>query len=106
MATLCAPKNLAKKSKDTRFFARISTADKELIEEAATIMGQSVASFVLSQARDAANEVLEKQSVIKLNHDESRRLMEALLAPTPPPSPRMRCALNRYRKSVVSNVNF
>ncbi len=105
MATLSATRNSGVKGKDTRFFARISTLDRHLIEEAAAVTGQSVTSFVVSQARKAASEVLEHRNIIQLNKEESRRLMGALLSPAQTPTARMRRALSRYRKTVISDVN-
>ena len=93
------------KVKDTRLFARVSTADKRLIEKAAALSGQSVGAFVLAQARSAATELVEEHSVIKLNREESRRLVKALLAPPRPPTEAMKRALKLYRETVISDAN-
>lgn len=97
-------KSLRKNSKDTRIFARISSADKNLIEEAAGILGQSTTAFVISEAKKAAAQLVEAQQVIRLNRVESRHLIENLLAPKKP-NPRMKRALKLYRKTVASDVN-
>ena len=91
--------------KDTRFFARVSSADKRLIEKAAALNGQSVGAFVVAQARNAASQLLEEHSVIKLNRAESRRLVKALLAPPRPPTEAMKRGLKLYREMVISDVN-
>jgi uncharacterized protein (DUF1778 family) len=91
--------------KDTRFFARISTVDKRLIEEAAGILGQSAATFVITEARKAATQVVGATPVIRLNRAETRRLMESLLAPVARPHARMKRALKLYRATVASDVN-
>lgn len=93
------------KVKDTRLFARVSTADKRLIEKAAALSGQSVGAFVLAQARSAATELIEEHSVIKLNREESRRLVEALLEPPKPPTKAFLKAMKEYRETVISDVN-
>jgi uncharacterized protein (DUF1778 family) len=93
------------KAKDTRLFARVSSADKRLIEKAAALNGQSVGAFVVAQARSAASELVEEQAIIKLNREESRRLMKALLAPPRKPTEAMRRALKLYRETVISDVN-
>jgi uncharacterized protein (DUF1778 family) len=91
--------------KDTRFFARVSSVDKRLIEKAAALNGQSVGAFVVAQARSAASQLLAEHSVIKLNREESRRLVKALLAPPRPPTEAMKRALKLYRETVISDVN-
>ncbi len=93
------------KGKDTRFFARISRADKTLIEEAASLSGQSTATFVVSTAREAAERVLHKRGGIRLNLEESRRLVAALLAPPKPPTKAFLKGLKLYRESVISDAN-
>ena len=51
MATLTKPNRTAKGG---RLVARVSGADKAIIAKAAALAGQSVGSFVVSQARKAA----------------------------------------------------
>lgn len=91
--------------KDTRFFARVSSGDKRLLEKAAAVTGQSVGAFVIAQAREAATRVVEEGNVIRLNKEESRRLVKALLAPPKPPTKAFLKSLKEYRESVISDVN-
>ena len=42
---------------------------------------------------------------IRLNVEESRRLMDALLAPPHPATASMKRALKQYKKSVISDVD-
>ena len=91
--------------KDTRFFARVSSGDKRLIEKAAAVTGQSVGAFVIAQAREAATRLVDDHYVIRLTKVESRRLVKALLAPPHPPTPARKKAMERYRQSVISDVN-
>jgi uncharacterized protein (DUF1778 family) len=93
------------KGKDTRFFARISTADKLLFKKAAVMTGQSTATFVITQAREAAILLVESPRVIRLDAAESRRLMDALTAPPKSPTPAFKKALKAYRETVISEVN-
>ena len=92
-------------SKNARFFARISAADKRLIEEAASLSGQSAATFVVSAARRAAEDLVGERRGIRLDAEESRRLVGALLAPPKPPTKKFLKGLEIYRESVVSDVN-
>jgi len=91
--------------KTERLVARVSPEDKAIIAQAAAIAGQSVGSFILSEARKAAVQTLETRQRIVLNARQSRRLVDALLAPPRPPAERMKRAQTLYRKTVVSDVN-
>lgn len=105
MGSAAAPLKAKQAGKDKRFFARVSSGDKQLLEEAAALTGQSVGAFVIAQARTAASGLLEEHSIIRLSVEESRRLMKALLAPPTRPTAAMKRALKLYRETVISDVN-
>jgi uncharacterized protein (DUF1778 family) len=105
MPSATASRKAKRTGKDTRFFARVSSGDKRLLEKAAAVTGQSVGAFVIAQAREAAMHLVDEHKVIRLNKEESRRLVKALLAPPRPPTAAMKRALKLYRKSVISDVN-
>ncbi|MCU0749061.1 MAG: DUF1778 domain-containing protein, partial [Akkermansiaceae bacterium] len=50
-----------------RLVARITPEDKSLLNRAAALEGSSVASFVVSHLRDAAQEVIRRHDSIQLN---------------------------------------
>ena len=102
MATLTKPH---RSPKGERLVARISPDDKTIIARAAALIGQSVASFVLTQARQAALDTLETHERIVLNAAQSRRFVEALLAPPRPPSPALVAAARAYRATVKSDLD-
>jgi uncharacterized protein (DUF1778 family) len=91
--------------KRERLVARVSAEDKAIISQAAAIAGQSVGSFILSEARKAAVQTLETRQRILLNTEQSRRLVEALLAPPRPPTRRMLAAMRAYRATVKSDLD-
>ncbi len=91
--------------KGERLVARISPDDKALIARAAALTRQSVGSFVLAQARKAALDTLEERERIVLNAAQSRRFVEALLAPPRPPSPALLEAARAYRAAVKSDLD-
>ena len=91
--------------KRERLVARVSAEDKTIITQAAAIAGQSVGSFILSEARKAAVQTLETRQRILLNAEQSRRLVEALLAPPRPPTPRMIAAMRAYKATVKSDLD-
>ena len=88
----------------TRLVARISHADKEVIARAAALKGESLGNFVVAQAREAATKLVEEQNVIRLNAEETRRLLDALLHP-PAPNAALRKAVKRYRETIISDMN-
>ena len=94
----------AAEQKAERFVARVTRADKRIFREAAALEGRSMATFVIAHAREAAEEIVGRQRVIRLNAEDSRRFVEALLAPSRPPTARMKRAMRLYRQTVVSNV--
>jgi len=102
MATRTKPH---KAPKGERLVARISPDDKTIIARAAALTGQSVGSFVLAQARKAALETLEARERIALTAAQSRRFVEALLAPVRPPSPALLEAARAYRTTVKSDLD-
>ncbi len=91
-------------TKSSRLVARISRVDKDVITRAAALKGESVASFVLSQAREAATRLLQEQNEVRLNQEETRRLLDALLTP-PEPTEALRQAIKRHRETVISDTN-
>ena len=84
-----------------RLVARVTPEDKALLERAAGLEGCSVAVFVLSHVRAAAEEVVQRHDTIRLNQMESRRFVSALLAPVKQPNKRVRSALALHRKTVT-----
>ena len=105
MSRTASKKNPPLRAKEDRLVARVSRADKELIERGAMVAGISVANFVISHARSAAEVLIREDGVIRLTAEDSRQLMDVLLAPPTPPTAAAKKALLRYRQSVLSDVN-
>ncbi len=87
--------------RSSRLVARVTSDDKALLERAAALEGCSVAVFVVSHVRAAAEEIVRRHDTVRLNQAESRRFVEAVLAPVKPPTKRMRTALDLHRKTVT-----
>jgi uncharacterized protein (DUF1778 family) len=105
MSRAASPTNQPTRTKEDRLVARITRADKELIERGAAVAGQSVANFVIAHARQAAETLIREEGIIRLTAEESRRLVDALLAPGQAPTAAMKKSLKRYREAVISEVN-
>jgi uncharacterized protein (DUF1778 family) len=89
------------KRKSGRLVARLTPEEKALLERAAGLEGCSVGRFVVSHSRAAAEKVIRERVTIRLNAEESRRFVQALLAPPRSPTRRFKSALALYRKSVI-----
>ena len=85
--------------------ARVTRADKRIFQEAAALEGRSMATFVVAHARQAAEEIIARRKIIRLDAQDSRRFVEALLSPPRPPTARLKRALKLYSQTVVSDVN-
>jgi uncharacterized protein (DUF1778 family) len=91
--------------KRERLVARVTADDKAVIARAAALAGQSVGSFIVTEARKAALQTIESRERIILNAEQSRRFVEALLAPPRPPTKRMIEAMRAYKATVKSDLD-
>lgn len=87
--------------KSARLETRVSPEQKELIERAAAYSGRSVSDFVVAHIEVAAKRVVEEYERLKLDKQQSRTLVEALLAPKRPNS-KLHAAVQEYRQRVES----
>jgi uncharacterized protein (DUF1778 family) len=90
-----------KPKRSDRLVARITPDDKALLERAAALEGASLATFVISHVRTAAQDVIRQHDVIRLNEAESARFMRALVAPPGKASQRFAKAAALYRATVT-----
>jgi len=77
--------------------ARLLPEQKKRIEQAASIRGQSISDFIVQNADEAAIRTIEAHSCWVLEDRDRDVFIEALLNP-PPPSERMKAAVQRYRQ--------
>ena len=99
LATLVHPR---KPRKGERLVARVSPEDKAIIAKAAAFSGQSAGSFMVVNARKAAEETLDARERIVLSAAESRRFVAALLARLRAPAARMKRAMELHRRTVTA----
>jgi uncharacterized protein (DUF1778 family) len=86
----------AARRKSTRLEARITDAQKALLQEAAEVRGQTLTEFVVRASEEAATRVLERAGVVVLSARDSAAFVEALLHPAAP-NEQLRAAAARYR---------
>ncbi len=73
--------------------------EKALLQHAADLRGQTLTQFLLTSAREAAEEVIRQYEVVVLSAEDSRMLAEALLHPSPP-NDYMRAAFADYQRFI------
>jgi uncharacterized protein (DUF1778 family) len=91
---------MAKEQKSRRLVARVTAADKQLFQQAAAIEGRSMARFIITHVREVARRVVNQSNQIQLDAGQSRRFVEALLAPPRQPAAALKKAMVRYRRQV------
>jgi uncharacterized protein (DUF1778 family) len=75
--------------RDVKFSLRASAQDKQLIDKAAKVVGQSTTDFMIDSARKRAEEVLLDQTFFKLNAERFEAFVAVLDNP-PVPSNELR----------------
>lgn len=80
-----------------RITARIDTDTKELLAQAAAIIGvSSINSFVLSAAIEKARQIMDRERSLKLSQQDAMLLVQALDEEVKP-NPRLKQAAQRYK---------
>jgi uncharacterized protein (DUF1778 family) len=82
-----------------RVEARLSRDALVVIERAAEIEGRSVSEFIVNSAEKAAQETVERTTMIRLAVEDQRRMWEALLNP-PEPNEALRRAFEAHKRLV------
>lgn len=87
-------------SKTARLEIRATPIQKEMIERAASFLGESVTSFVLSTALRDAAKIVHEHRVTELSVRDWARF-EAILEEDEEPKTALRKAAKRYKDQVV-----
>ena len=82
-----------------RLEARLPASVYALLKQAAAIQGRSITDFVVGAAQDAAQRVIEGDSLLRLSAEDQTRFAQALLNP-PEPNAALKQAVERHRESV------
>jgi len=85
--------------KEERLEARVTPAQKRLIERAAALRGTSVTEFVVVSAQEAAINAIKDFEVLSLRDEAREVFINAILNP-PAPNEAARIAAERYKKDV------
>ena len=101
MKTPQPSKNREKRSKSERLEARLTSVQKELLQQAAEIEGTTITDFVVRSAQAQARRVIEEHTRLQLSLEDSQAFVEALLNP-PEPNARMIAAAAEYKRANAS----
>jgi uncharacterized protein (DUF1778 family) len=85
--------------KEERLEARVTPAQKRLIERAAALRGTSVTEFVVVSAQEAATSAIKDFEVLSLR-DEAREVFINTILNPPAPNEDARVAAERYKKDI------
>ncbi len=85
--------------KSERLEARVSADLKRLFQEAANLHGITMTDFVIQSAQEAAKRAVQEQEIMRLSEQDRKVFVSALLNP-PEPSPRLRAAVEHYKKTI------
>lgn len=87
----------AEGGKTERLEARITSAQKEILQRAAEIEGRSLTDFVVSSAQATARRVIQEHEILVLSANDREVFVNALLNP-PAPNEKLRKAARRYKQ--------
>ena len=82
-------------TRDARLEARVSAAQKNLLQQAAALSGRTLSEFVVASAQDAARRLIAEHESIRLSRDEQMDFVRALLNP-PEPNTRLKRAAKAH----------
>jgi uncharacterized protein (DUF1778 family) len=88
-----------------RITARVSRDVRERIEEAADRSGATLNQFLVQAAIEKADQVLERERVIRLSARDAEWLMNLVDQPPRPPNAKLQRALNNYEKATGGDPN-
>ncbi|EHQ07860.1 MAG: DUF1778 domain-containing protein [Leptonema illini] len=86
---------LRETTKQDRIELRVNQRQKALIEEAASLSGMSLSSYMLAKALKSARQEIQEAEIIRLS-DRDRDLFLKALDTAPKPSARLKKAVKRF----------
>ncbi len=84
-------------SRGARLEARVSAAQKTVLQRAAALSGCTLSEFVVASAQEAASKVIQDHESIRLSRAEQAAFVKTLLAPSAPGAA-LRKAAAAYKK--------
>ncbi len=90
----------ASSPKQERLEARVTLAQKQLLQHAAALEGTTLTDFVIRSAERAAEQLIRDHAVLVLTARESQTFVETLLNP-PAPNAALRAAAAHYAQLIA-----
>jgi len=88
-----------------RITARVPKDVRERLEEAAELSGATLNQFLVQAAIEKADQLLERERVMRLSERDSKWLLELLDHPPKPPNATLREALADYHEATNGDPN-
>ncbi len=88
-----------------RITARVPRAVRQRLEQAAGRSGATLNQFVVQAAIEKADQVLEREKVMKLSARDAEWLLNLLDQPPRPPNAKLQRALDDYQKATSGDSN-
>lgn len=82
-----------------RLVARIPSAVRKTIQAAADLQGAPLNQFIVQAAYRQAQEIIERENILRLNREQTRRVFELLDRP-PKPNAALLAAKAVHRRNV------
>ena len=93
--------NTVRLPKLNRLEARVSVDQKQLFQQAASLLGRPLTDFIVSTLREAALRVIQEHAIIKLAIQDQQAFVQSLVNP-PLPTRRLAKAAQRYQKTIIT----
>lgn len=87
----------SKMTTSARIDFRLSPEHKDLIERAASVLGQTVSDFATTTLLSRARQAVEESTLTRLSRRDNARFLE-MLDDNSPPNAALRKAAKRYRR--------
>lgn len=84
---------------DARFDLKMDAAEKQIVSQAAALMGTTMASFVRIAAKEKAQELLDRESRLTLS-DRDFKVFAAAVEGAFSPNPALKSALEGARRKI------
>jgi len=84
-------------TKAERIEARITRAQKQMLQRAAEIDGRTLTDFILNSAQEAARQIIHQHEILLLRDKDREIFINALLKP-PAPNAKLRRAARRHNQ--------
>lgn len=91
---------LSNTMKNERITARVSEDIRNRLAEAAAITGSTLNQFLVQAAIEKAQDIIEKERVIRLSYKDAEKFFEIMENP-PEANEKLKAAIKQYRSEII-----